>query len=65
VNPSQSQNDVLLDVKNLKMYFPVTRGLLKRTIAEVKAVDNVSFKIKRGETLHFLLNNKAIIHETS
>jgi oligopeptide/dipeptide ABC transporter ATP-binding protein len=33
------------------MYFPVTRGLLRRKIADVKAVDNVSFKIKRGETL--------------
>ncbi len=46
-----SQEDVLLDVKGLRMYFPVTRGLLRRKIADVKAVDNVSFKIKRGETL--------------
>ncbi|MBA7667639.1 Oligopeptide transport ATP-binding protein OppF [subsurface metagenome] len=49
VNPTQ--NDTLLDVKNLKMYFPVTRGLLKHTVAEVKAVDDISFKVKRGETL--------------
>src|SRR5512139_1559726 len=33
------------------MYFPVTRGVLRRKVADVKAVDNVSFKIKRGETL--------------
>ena len=33
------------------MYFPVTRGLLRRKVADVKAVDNVSFKIRRGETL--------------
>jgi len=46
-----SQDDTLVDVKNLKMYFPVTRGLLKHKVAEVKAVDDVSFKIKRGETL--------------
>ncbi len=33
------------------MYFPVTRGLFRRKIADVKAVDNVSFKIRKGETL--------------
>ncbi|MFC2020737.1 ABC transporter ATP-binding protein [Chloroflexota bacterium] len=33
------------------MYFPVTKGLLRRKVAEVKAVDGISFKIKRGETL--------------
>jgi len=46
-----SQNDTLLDIKNLKMYFPVTRGLLRRKVADVKAVDDISFKVKRGETL--------------
>jgi peptide/nickel transport system ATP-binding protein len=45
-----SQDDIILDVKNLQMYFPVTRGLLRRKIADVKAVDNVSFKIRKGET---------------
>jgi peptide/nickel transport system ATP-binding protein len=45
------QDDTVLDVRDLKMYFPVTRGLLRRKVAEVKAVDGVSFKIKRGETL--------------
>lgn len=43
--------DVLLTVKDLKVHFPVTRGLLKRTVGYVKAVDGVSFTIKRGETL--------------
>lgn len=33
------------------MYFPVLKGFLRRKIAEVKAVDNISFTIKRGETL--------------
>jgi len=44
-------DDALLIVKGLKMYFPVTRGLLRRKIAEVKAVDNISFDVKTGETL--------------
>jgi len=44
-------DDTLLEVKGLKMFFPVTRGLLRRKIAEVKAVDNVSFHVKTGETL--------------
>ena len=44
-------NDTLLNVKGLKMYFPVTRGLLRRKIAEVKAVDDISFEVKTGETL--------------
>lgn len=45
------QNDTLVEVKDLKMYFPVLRGLLKHKVADVKAVDGVSFQIKRGETL--------------
>lgn len=46
-----SQHDTLVDVKNLKMYFPVTKGVMRHKVAEVKAVDDISFKIKRGETL--------------
>jgi peptide/nickel transport system ATP-binding protein len=46
-----SNNDNLLDVKDLKMYFPITRGLLRRHVADVKAVDGVSFQLKKGETL--------------
>ena len=41
----------VVDVKDLKMYFPVRRGILKRKVAEVKALDGVSFSIKPGETL--------------
>lgn len=44
-------NDILLDVKNLKMYFPITRGILRKRIGDVKAVDDVSITIKIGETL--------------
>jgi len=40
----------LLEVKGLKKYFPVTKGLLARTVGWVKAVDDISFSIDEGET---------------
>ncbi|MDA8125960.1 MAG: ATP-binding cassette domain-containing protein [Deltaproteobacteria bacterium] len=46
-----TQNNPLLDVRHLKLYFPVTRGILRRQVAEVKAVDDVSFKVDAGETM--------------
>src|SRR5438094_9238802 len=49
---TNGQGDILLEVKNLKKYFPITKGILfQRTVANVKAVDDVSFFVKRGETL--------------
>ena len=46
------QAEILLDVKNLVKYFPVTRGIVfQRHVADVKAVDDISFFIRRGETL--------------
>ena len=43
--------DVVIEAENLTKYFPVTEGvLLRRTVGQVKAVDGISFKIKRGET---------------
>ena len=41
----------LLEVKGLKKYFPIKTGLFSKTIGNVKAVDDVSFNIKKGETL--------------
>lgn len=41
----------LLQVKNLKTYFPVKRGLLRKQVGNVKAVDDVSFTVHQGETL--------------
>ena len=44
-------NDHLVDVENLFMYFPVTAGVLQRRVADVKAVDGISFYIKRAKHL--------------
>ncbi|MCF8565730.1 dipeptide ABC transporter ATP-binding protein [Alicyclobacillus tolerans] len=41
----------MLEVHHLKKYFPVTAGLLRREVGQVKAVDDVSFTVKYGETL--------------
>ena len=46
-----ARDDILVEIENLVMYFPVTAGVLQRKIADVKAVDGISFYIKRGETL--------------
>ena len=47
----QSADTTLLEVNNLKKHFPIKGGLLGRTVATVKAVDGVSFFVRRGETL--------------
>jgi len=43
--------DILLRVQHLKKYFPKRRGLFSRVVANTRAVDDVSFTIRRGETL--------------
>jgi peptide/nickel transport system ATP-binding protein len=42
---------VILEVERLKIHFPIRKGLLKRQVGVVKAVDDVSFKLHQGETL--------------
>ncbi|HVZ40853.1 MAG TPA: ABC transporter ATP-binding protein [Candidatus Kapabacteria bacterium] len=44
-------NETLLEVTDLKKYFPIKRGLLAKTVGHVKAVNGVTFSIRRGETL--------------
>jgi oligopeptide/dipeptide ABC transporter ATP-binding protein len=41
----------LLEVKNLTKYFPIKKGILSRTVGEVRAVDGVSFTLEKGKTL--------------
>ena len=45
------QNKILLEVRELKKYFPITGGVFKRTVDSVKAVDGVNLTVFRGETL--------------
>src|SRR3979409_835397 len=44
-------DEPILEIRNLKTYFPVTAGILQRTVAHVRAVDGVDLTIKAGETL--------------
>ncbi|AVP36327.1 dipeptide ABC transporter ATP-binding protein [Staphylococcus felis] len=42
---------VVLDVKDLKQYYPIKGGIFQRKVGEVKAVDKISFKVRQGETV--------------
>ena len=48
---SETSSDFLLEVENLKKYFAVRKGILSRQVGWVRAVNNVSFKVRPGETL--------------
>jgi peptide/nickel transport system ATP-binding protein len=43
--------DPLLDVRHLRKFFPIQKGFSRRVVAEVRAVDDVSFEVREGETL--------------
>lgn len=46
----QRDDDVLLEIKDLKKYFPIHRGFFQRAVGSVRAVDGVNLAIRRGET---------------
>ena len=48
--PAQD-TEVLVRVENLSMHFPVYKGILRRQVGVIKAVDGISFEIRRGGTL--------------
>ncbi|MBI3734664.1 MAG: ABC transporter ATP-binding protein, partial [Chloroflexi bacterium] len=51
-NGSAKKGEKLLDVQGLRMYFPITQGIIiQRKIGDIKAVDGLNFAINRGETL--------------
>ncbi|MFZ3150708.1 MAG: oligopeptide/dipeptide ABC transporter ATP-binding protein [Anaerolineaceae bacterium] len=47
----ENNNEILLRVEDLVMHFPIYRGVIRRQVGAVRAVDGVSFNIKKGETL--------------
>jgi oligopeptide transport system ATP-binding protein len=51
VTKETNDNETLLHVEDLKMHFPIYRGVFQRQVGAVRAVDGVSFDVKRGETL--------------
>ncbi len=51
MTPEHPTNGQLLQIKNLKKYFPIRKGFFRKTVGNVRAVDDVSFFINEGETL--------------
>ena len=49
--PAAQAGPVLLEVRNLKVHFPIRKGVVRRTVDHVKAVDGVSFELRKGRTL--------------
>ncbi len=47
----EKSNPAVLSVRDLKVYFPIKKGIFQKTVAHVKAVDGVSFDLLKGETL--------------
>ena len=48
---TKTQNENIVEIKNLKKYYPLTSGIMKKVTGIVKAVDDVSFVIPRGKTI--------------
>ena len=49
--PPRPGSPVVMSADDLKVWFPVKRGLLRKTVGHIKAVDGVSLKVRKGETL--------------
>ena len=49
--PGQPTGKTLVDIRNIKVHFPIKGGLLGRSVASVKAVDGVDLEVKQGEVL--------------
>ncbi|TBU73930.1 microcin ABC transporter ATP-binding protein [Pseudomonas daroniae] len=51
-NPVDTETaETMLEVENLRVWFPIRKGLLRRTVDHVKAVDGINFSLQRGQTL--------------
>ena len=48
---AEMPEDIILDVKDLKQYFPIHAGFFQKVVGNVKAVDGVTFSLRKGEVL--------------
>ena len=55
----QTEEKYLLEVNNLKEYFPISKSLFKKDTVYLKAVDGVSLKLKEGQTIGIVGNRDA------
>ena len=51
IKANPGETNVILEVKDLKMHFPITKGFFRHVVGHVRAVDGVSFTVREGETL--------------
>ncbi|RFB18238.1 dipeptide ABC transporter ATP-binding protein [Bacillus sp. HNG] len=51
VDSSKENSNIILELQDVKKYFPIKAGLLQRNVGNVKAVDGISLQIKKGETI--------------
>ena len=58
-------SETLLEVRGLKKYFPIKRGVLSRTVGHVRAVDEVSFDVRAGEVLLIEPGQEHLAHNAS
>jgi microcin C transport system ATP-binding protein len=49
--PLNPQGDIIIRVDDVKVWFPIKRGVMRRVVGHIKAVDGVSIEVRRGETL--------------
>jgi len=49
--PSDPSAETIIEAENLRVWFPIRRGLLRRTVGHIKAVDDVAVKVRKGQTL--------------
>lgn len=50
-NPPDLSQKTLMELNNVKVWFPIRRGILRKTVGHIKAVDGISLSIREGETL--------------